>query len=129
MREILAFLAVLLFAAYGFSREPAGSWHGSWSSNSTGHRGTLRAHISPGVNGQYDARFSGRFAKVIPFFYRVKLTAIDSGPSSQTLVANKRLGPLLGSFHMTATISVGQFNASYQSRRDRGQFQLTRLGY
>jgi hypothetical protein len=39
---------------------------------------------------------------------------------------SQRLGPLLGTFSYTATITNNTFSATYRSKRDWGQWKLQR---
>ena len=65
-----AVFVLLLFASVTAAQPPAaGQWSGQWITDTNGHHGPLRANVTPAGDG-YDVRFSGRFAKVIPFTYR-----------------------------------------------------------
>lgn len=107
----------------GFAASPSGRWTGSWSSASTGHRGPLRARIRQVDQDTYRAWFAGRFAKVIPFVYPAKLDRVPG--TCNTYQSATRL-PLMGEYRMTATVSGNRFNAVFQSKKDRGVFQLSR---
>jgi hypothetical protein len=109
----------------GIAQEPAGQWQGGWKSNTSGHHGPMRATITPRCDGNYDARFTGRFAKVIPFTYRVTMTPVATGPDGTTLVATKQM-PILGEYRMTATVDGQSFNARYTAKKDVGTFQMRR---
>jgi hypothetical protein len=86
----------------------------------------MRARVVQHDNGQVDARFTGRFAAVIPFTYKVTMTPVQCDNCGMTLVANKKLGPLLGSYQMTARMQGGAFAANFQAAGDQGTFYLTR---
>lgn len=102
-------------------------YKGTWSSQSTGHTGPMRARLTPRSDGGYDARFSGRFALIIPFTYRVQLMPAGSDGSSQRLTAYKRLGPILGSYQMSADLSPGQLLGGFQAAGDNGVVRMQRL--
>lgn len=102
---------------------PAGRWSGGWSSQSTGHRGTLRARIRPVDDNTYRALFAGRFAKVIPFVYPAKLHRVSGSTTQYT--STTRL-PLLGTYRMNATVSPSHFYATFRGRRDTGVFEMNR---
>ncbi len=109
--------------------EPTGVWKGRWYSQRTGHSGPMRATITPAGNGQYDARFSGRFAGVIPFAYRTPLVATSSDGITTTLVASKKLGPILGSYQMQAIQVGNQFQAGFTAGKDSGSFRMNRVRF
>lgn len=117
-------LTALSFAASHLqAASPAGQWRGSWSSQSTGHSGPLRAHIRPSGDDTYRALFVGRFAGVVPFVYPTRLKPVpgtcDRYSSSQRL-------PFLGTYKMTATVTHNRFQATFQGRDDRGSFNMSR---
>ncbi|XZE54518.1 hypothetical protein SH139x_000488 [Planctomycetaceae bacterium SH139] len=101
---------------------PVGKWRGEWISGTNGHRGPLRASIRQTAAGDYRAVFAGRFAKVIPFVYSTRLTPTP-WPGQYTSV--KRL-PLVGTYRMSATVTPGHFEATFQGRKDQGVFRLDR---
>lgn len=101
---------------------PVGKWRGEWISGTNGHRGPLRASIRQTAAGDYRAVFAGRFAKVIPFVYSTRLTPTPM-PGQYTSV--KRL-PLVGTYRMSATVTPGHFEATFQGRKDQGVFRLDR---
>jgi len=106
------------------AQSPAGRWRGEWTSGSTGHRGPMRANIRPKSNGTYSARFSGRFFVVIPFTYRVDMA--PAYPGSNHLVADKKLGPVMGSYRMQTTFGTQSMGGQFQAAGDHGSVQMTR---
>ena len=120
---------MVMWVDSSFANEPSGVWRGRWYSQRTGHSGPVRAHITPVGEGRYEAKFSGRFAGVIPFAYRTPMVATSFDGATTTLVASKKLGPLLGSYQMQA-IQVGdQFQASFTAGKDTGSFQMNRVRF
>lgn len=108
-----------------FAQQPvAGRWVGEWVTDTNGHRGPLRAKVTPAPDG-YDVRFAGRFAKVIPFVYRQHLTRIGTDGETVFLAAERRL-PLFGTFRMSATATGTTFDATYSTGKDHGRFVLRR---
>lgn len=102
-------------------------YKGRWTSDSTGHSGPMRATVTPRANGEYDARFTGRFAGVIPFTYKTTLTPIACDDCGMTVSANKKLGPILGSYQMSGGLTPSQFQAGFQAGKDAGQFRMQRV--
>ncbi|OYP38529.1 hypothetical protein CGZ80_01940 [Rhodopirellula sp. MGV] len=102
---------------------PSGRWIGSWTSQTSGHTGPLRARIRQVDSDTYRALFAGRFAVVVPFVYPAKL---DRVPGTFDLYRSNTRLPLMGNYGMTARISGGRFNAVYSSKSDRGVFRMNR---
>ncbi|OUT58333.1 MAG: hypothetical protein CBB71_13575 [Rhodopirellula sp. TMED11] len=123
---VLSFIAATCLTLLPLSEAQAesasGRWKGGWYSNSTGHKGPMRAKIWKVDQNNYRAVFVGRFAKVVPFAYPARLQRV---PGSNVYRSATRL-PLLGQYQMNATIKGRQFNASYSSKRDRGGFRMSR---
>jgi hypothetical protein len=104
----------------------SGRWTcGTWRSFCTGHHGRLKGVLVRNCNGDYDCRFSGTFAKIVPFLYRVTLNVVECRDGVVYFRGSKRL-PLLGTFcyHGHATCCSFQFN--YTTKKDRGVFQMSR---
>jgi hypothetical protein len=104
----------------------SGDWTGHWESAKNGHRGPLRATFTRLGPTCYQVHFAGRFAKVIPFRYNTPMTVVGSGDGVTLLSASKSLGPLLGTFSMSATATATTFDADFTAKNDRGKFILTR---
>jgi hypothetical protein len=121
----LALTCLLLLASSAAAQPPVGGrWVGEWASDANGHRGPLRVVVTPAGDG-FDVRFSGRFAKVIPFAYRQHLTAVGASGDAVFLTADRRL-PLFGTFHLDATLTPTAFDARYAAGRETGRFTLRR---
>ncbi len=122
-------LAILLFwfipLCSATAQSPAGRWRGEWSSGSTGHQGPMRANIRPQSNRAYSARFSGRFFVVIPFTYRVDM--VPAFPGSTQLVADKKLGPVMGSYRMQTVFGSQSMSGQFQAAGDNGTVQMRRV--
>ncbi|TWT93541.1 hypothetical protein [Neorhodopirellula pilleata] len=125
MKFAFVFSFWMMFAGWCQAASPAGRWKGEWSSPSSGHQGPMRANIRPNSNGTYSALFAGRFFKIIPFAYRVDLVPARDGSSGY--VADKRLGPLLGSYKMQAQFSSHRMNGRFQAVGDQGSVRMKRL--
>ncbi len=110
-----------------FADSPAGVYRGEWRSSSNGHHGPMRAVVQPRTDGTYQARFTGRFALVIPFTYKVTLQPMQDEFGNTILTANKPLGPILGSYQMTAQANECGLNGSFQAAGDNGSIQMNRV--
>ena len=107
--------------------EPVGKWRGEWHSQSTGHRGPMRANVWKANDGTYQARFSGRFALVIPFTYKVTMNPSYDQYGNVHLHASKPLGPLMGSYSMDAVSSGNGLNGSFRAAKDVGSIRMERV--
>ncbi|MFM8571821.1 MAG: hypothetical protein ACKOAU_09515 [Pirellula sp.] len=116
------------FAQEGLDGDPQGVWRGKWRSESTGHSGPMRVVISPTSRGTYQARFTGRFAAVIPFAYRAELVPQASPDGTALLSSSKKLGPILGSYRMQTQIIGNSLSGGFQAAKDRGSIQMWRVG-
>jgi hypothetical protein len=122
----VVFVGLILTASSAFAQNPTGVWRGKWTSQTTGHQGPMRVRITPQSDGNYNARFTGRFALVIPFTYRATMTPVDCDDCGMTLVSHKQLGPILGSYSMTARVTGNQLHAGFSAAKDTGTFSMTR---
>ncbi|MCC6511434.1 MAG: hypothetical protein IT423_20210 [Pirellulaceae bacterium] len=109
------------------SRGGSQVYRGKWHSQSTGHSGPMRARVTARADGGYSARFTGRFFVIIPFTYRTDLTPVGSGPAGQSLVVHKQLGPLLGSYDMSAQLNPASFTGTFRAAGDTGTVSLRRV--
>jgi hypothetical protein len=124
MTRTLAVVFALLGPALASAADPfSGRWVGQWSSDG-GHRGPLRATLTPTPTG-YTATFAGRFAGVVPFVYRTPLSVVGGSGDAVFLAAERRL-PLFGTFRTNAVVTPSAFDATFRSARDSGRFTLTR---
>jgi hypothetical protein len=127
--KLLAALFVLACAIaaprFGFATDLSGHWQGYWQSDDTGHRGVLRCTFTRLDDSSYRANFSGRFLKIVPFRYSVVLNAVDHGDVVQ-LSGSQELGRRFGTFYYSAEATCSDFNATFTSCKDSGQFVLTR---
>jgi len=87
----------------------------------------MRANIQPKADGSYQAKFTGRFALVIPFAYRVNLQPSYDGYGNHILTADKPLGPLLGSYRMSAQAVGNGLHGNFQAAGDNGTIRMNRI--
>ena len=112
---------------WGDPQNPTGTWKGEWRSNSTGHRGPMRVVITPSSKGTYQARFTGRFAAVIPFAYRAELVPTKRTDGTTVLTSSKKLGPILGSYQMQTQVQGNALSGQFQAAGDSGSIQMQRV--
>ncbi len=104
-----------------------GNWQGSWVSCKSGHNGRLRATFCRISKTKVQAKFTGSFCKVFPFRYKAVLDIVHEEDGLIQLRGSRKLGPLMGTFYYEAAITENQFKASYRSKRDCGQWNMTRV--
>lgn len=104
----------------------SGDWAGSWHSSAANHRGPMRASFCSLDANRYEVRFRGRFWKIFPFRYTVVLTVTGWDEERVYLTGRHRLGPLWGTYSFNGWATRTQFVANFCSRKDRGQFVLSR---
>lgn len=121
-------LATLFLTASAGAAEPdlSGRWSGYWVSDKNGHTGPLRASFRRVSDTCYRVTFSGRFWKVVPFVYSVRLAVTGTTGDVVTLAGETRAGPVIGTFHYDAVATPCHFEARFTSRNDSGRFVLTR---
>ena len=123
---IMSFLSLFLYSGYTQAEEPSpditGCWCGHWESCTDGHSGPLWASICKVNDDCYQARFGGRFLGIIPFRYVQDLRVVKREGNKITLAGERQLGPIMGTFSYTATVTAHDFVASYSSKRDSGSF-------
>lgn len=105
----------------------SGSWTGSWVSQTTGHSGPMRAEFTRCGDSQYRVDFAGRFMKILPFRYSVTLDVVEAHGDCITLAGSSYLGRMFGTFTYQASADACRFTANYCSKKDRGQFQMSRV--
>jgi hypothetical protein len=106
---------------------PQGRWKGRWQSESTGHSGPMNVSITPTAKGTYQARFTGRFALVIPFAYRAELVPQTTSEGQTVLSSSKKLGPILGSYQMQTQVTGDSLSGGFQAAGDRGSIKMRRV--
>jgi len=138
----LGLLVVALTGCSSFGREwratarqPApvadisGRWEGVWVSEVSGHRGRLRAILTPETNQVWRARFHARYAGLLTFGYTVRLHTTAVADGEVRFEGEADLGKLAGGVYTYAgRANTTNFFATYQSRDDHGRFELRRPG-
>ncbi len=128
-----AMLLVFLLGACTASSMPAqdlsGVYRGRWTANASErrpeHGGAMRVRLrSQGTHGtpqSYRGVFMGRFAVVIPYFYRADVTQVGN-----QLHASKKLGPM-GTYQMRLHSSTHGINGSWSAAGSSGRIHLQRV--
>lgn len=102
-----------------------GGWCGTWTAVNKGHEGPLHARFHQTDACHYQVVFTGKFAKVVPFRFKTTLNVVGQEGNKIVLAGESRL-PLMGKFTYHAIADAHNFNATYDSRMWRGEFNLTR---
>jgi hypothetical protein len=104
----------------------SGEWCGNWQSCTSGHKGPMRATFCRTCDGNYQVTFVGRFCMLIPFRYTTNLTVTGYTDGVVYMSGSQNLGPIFGTFSYNACANDCQFASGYSSRKDQGQFVLSR---
>jgi hypothetical protein len=132
--EIAAFslsaIAVLVLSTTQLQAEEkldlSGKWNGTWRSEISEHKGPLKAKFTVLDDSKVQARFNGRFFKLIPFHFNVTLEIVKNEDGVVTLKGQENLGRTLGTYTYNATYSNGKFVAKYSTEKDKGVFEVSR---
>ena len=117
--------AALLAAGAAAAADLSGGWKGRWESCTSGHKGPLKAEFCRVGSCQYEVTFRGRFLKILPFKYSVRLRVVRQDGDTLVLRGSQKLRKY-GVFHYTARADRCTFHADYCSAEDRGYFHLER---
>ncbi len=108
----------------------AGRWQGTWKSDVNGHTDELRCLIKPAEEGRFTAHYHARYRRGLfrfTFQYTVPLVAQPT-PDGWSFSGQADLGWLAGGLYRYAgTANANRFHSSYDSRYDRGAFELHRV--
>ena len=123
---VIAALLAATFTASSTATDLSGEWKGRWKSCQTGHEGPLKATFCRVNRCQYEVTFRGRFFKLLPFRYQVKLRIVSDNGHTITLQGSEKLGKLLGVYCYSATANRCTFHCDYSAKDDHGYFHLQR---
>ena len=104
----------------------SGKWNGTWRSDISDHTGPLKAKFTVLEDAKVQARFSGRFFKIIPFHFNVTLDIVKNEDGVVTLKGKENLGRTLGTYTYNATYTNDKFVANYSTEKDKGVFEVSR---
>jgi hypothetical protein len=103
-----------------------GRWEGSWLSSVNQHTGKLKCIVSETASEEYDFHYWARWS-LFSWTYHLKLP-IEETDAITTFSGTKNLGKLAGgAFEFDGRVEGNQFEASYDSKFDRGQFSMIRI--
>jgi len=131
----VALLSLSLIAVLGLSPmqsqaeeklDLSGRWSGTWRSEISDHTGPLKAKFQVLSDSKVQARFNGRFFKIIPFHFNVTLEIVENKDGVMTLKGKEDLGRTLGTYTYNATYTQGKFVARYSTEKDKGVFEVVR---
>ena len=126
LRLLLGLGLAVLLTGSAAAGELDGRWrHGSWTDTNTGHEDALRGRFREQSDGNYRVVFTGRFAKVIPFRFTTTLNVVGHNGDKVMMEGESRVAGF-GRFSYHAVADGNHFNAQYDSRRWKGEFNLWR---
>lgn len=106
------------------AQDASGVWRGSWSADATArrpeHGGPLRVRLIPTGPNSYQGRFSGRFAVIIPYFYRAEVYQ-----QGNYLYSTKSIGRM-GQYEMRLQNCCGQMSGRWSAGNQSGNIRLRR---
>lgn len=103
-----------------------GHWAGIWDCETTGHSGKLRCHLIHVEDNLYQAKYTGTYMAIVPFWYTVEMD-IDCSSQDCEIQAEANLGWLGGGHYVYDGAIIGDsFNTNYTSKHHNGTFNLHR---
>lgn len=109
-----------------------GAWEGTWESQSSGHKGTLKAIVTPAPGKTSDTKAS-QYVFLYKATWKTILTGvIEATHEAQwkggqcTLSGSKDLGIFGGIFSFTGKATPKDFHADYNAKLDHGVFTMKR---
>jgi hypothetical protein len=123
---LAAILAATFFLIDGRShaQDLSGVWKGRWTADATErrpeHGGSLRVRLIKAGGNTYQGRFAGRFALIIPYFYRA--TVYQYG---DRLYSSKRIGRR-GNYEMSLQHGAGNLQGRWNVGNQAGSIRLRR---
>ena len=127
-KKTILLLSLLAIGCWASPRAQAqdlsGRWKGTWSAAANAkhglHTGPLRVRLVSTGPGTYRGLFTGRFAVVVPYIYRAKVTQYG-----QQVVSSRRLGPL-GEYRMTLFSTPNRLDGGWSAAGESGAIHLNR---
>ncbi len=106
-----------------------GAWVGTWHSDATGHHGRLRAVVGPAQNaeGDHAFRYHATWANILSGSFLAS-HRVKEGRESSTFTGTHDMPKWAGGrYTYCGTVKGDDFNACYQSAKDKGTFQMKRV--
>ena len=104
----------------------AGKWKGQWIDLTHNHKGPLRCTMTRLDDTTYQAKFSGTYGWLIPFWYTVQMRVQQEG-NIWKLTTEHNLGKVHGGvFTCEGTASGDQMEFTYTASGQNGTFSLKR---
>ena len=106
-----------------------GRWEGIWRSEVNGHTDRLRCLITPGTNGTHAARFHAEYKR---FFIRFKFgytvpLLLKTNEGRFEFASEANLGWYAGGvYRYRGSVTPTNFFSTFDSKYDRGVFEMTR---
>lgn len=135
-RRTLVRSAVLLVGIAGWllasghathAADLSGVWKGHWQSCTDQFSGTVKARITRIAPGKYQAVFTGRAFKVMPYRYTATLLACKDPATGKVRFRCTRKLPFWGSYWMNGTAGDCCLNARYRTDDHTGYFVMRRI--
>jgi hypothetical protein len=104
-----------------------GCWEGRWYGCTDGLQGTVKAKITKCGPGRYEAIFTGRAFKVMPYRYKSTLIAWTDADSGRMYFKVTQKLPIWGCYWMNGYVTDCQFFARYHTDDHVGYFKMTRV--
>ena len=101
-----------------------GAWEGTWRSSGDHGSGRLWCIVSKDDGHEYEFRYRAEWKKVLRAEYRL-FKKVHRKEETYTFSATKDLGSY-GSFTMSGAATPTIFNATYDSKFDKGTFLMGR---
>ena len=107
---------------------PEGAWKGSWKSDTNGHHGPLWCIVrpSPGKPGSHDFRYRAGWGVLRFGNYTHTTPTTRNRDGSLILDGAMGLPAGLGTYTVRGDITPTTFDATYNSKHDRGTLTLRR---
>ena len=105
-----------------------GRWEGTWHSEGTGHRGTLRCIVGPALNQEGDHLFAYRatWGSFLSGTFKAN-HRVTAGKTDLRFTGKHELASWAGgTYQYDGTVRKGQFEATYRCEKDHGTFSMKR---
>lgn len=107
-----------------------GKWSGTWHSDATGHKGTLRCVVSTPVDskGGHEFFYQATWKKILSGSYKAVHNVQKKKDGSHTFKGEHKMPDWAGGlYHYEGTIQGDSFNACYESSMDKGTYTMKRV--